>query len=42
MTHEPTWRDVIAHIAMGAAEGAAYLILVMAMIGFGIATGWLG
>jgi hypothetical protein len=42
MIHEPNALDALAHVAVTLAEWASYCILVICLIGFGIATGWLG
>jgi hypothetical protein len=39
---EPTALDALAYIGLKIAEYGAYTIIAVAILGFGIATGWLG
>jgi len=42
MNREPNALDALAYVGCKVAEYGSYTILVAAVIGFGIATGWLG
>lgn len=39
---EPTATEAAAYVGVQIAEYAAYLIIAVAIVGFGIMTGWLG
>lgn len=42
MNREPNALDAAAYVAVKIAEYGAYTIIAAAILGFGIATGWLG